>query len=171
MALTIHQKSVYLMVYNATLISRSIGKKFAGENNETRKLKLEKIRKCVFEQIEDLTTRMDRNKLTENDIIKSIDNLSTKLGISFGQAQKPINVILKYHFYLTRNNDARIKRRLHCPIDSFIQQKLGKSRTSLTKISKENYLEMQKIIGEKSKNRIDFDTQWDERYLKKWGLL
>ncbi|MCD6531190.1 hypothetical protein J7K99_01945, partial [bacterium] len=78
---------------------------------------------------------MEKSELTENNIIAAIESLSNEFGISFGQAQKPINVILKYHFYLTNGNDD-IKKELHCPIDSVILKKLGigKSKISLTKI-------------------------------------
>jgi len=165
MALIIHQKSVYLIIFNATMISRSVGKNIkAGKSVKDFKVK-------VFEEIEVLTNKMDNCALTEKNIIDSIDTLSNEFGISFGQAQKPINVILKYHFYLTKSNDDHIKKALHCPIDSLILKKLGKSGISLTKITKEKYLGIQKEIENRCDTRIAFDTQWDEQNLRAEGIL
>jgi len=161
MPLTIHQKSVYLTIFNATMILRSVGKNIKGT------LKDFKVR--VFEELEKLISKMDEGTLTERDIIDSIDNLTREFGISFGQAQKPINVILKYHFYLTKKNDDRLKGTLHCPIDSFILRKLGKKGISLTKIDKEEYLKIQEEIKNRSPARITFDT-WDEQHLRDEGL-
>jgi hypothetical protein len=49
MALTIYQKSVYLIIFNATMISRSIGKNIkAGKSVKDFKIK-------VFEKLEMLT--------------------------------------------------------------------------------------------------------------------
>jgi len=165
MALTIHQKSIYLIIFNATMISRSVGKNIkAGKS-------LKDFKASVFKELEMLTNKIDTSTLTEENIIYSIDNLRNKFGISFGQSQKPINVILKYHFYLTKSNEDSTKKMLHCPIDSLILKKLGKSGVSLTKVNKENYLEIQKEIENRVDTRIAFDTQWDEQHLRDEGLL
>jgi len=165
MALTIYQKSIYLIIFNATMISRSVGKNIkVGKSVKDFKVSL-------FKEIEMLTSKMDTNTLTEENIINSIDNLCNEFGISFGQAQKPINVILKYHFYLTKSSETSMKKVLHCPIDSLILKKLGKSGISLTKIDKEKYLKIQKEIGNRGNTRIEFDTSWDEQHLREEGLL
>ena len=168
MGLTIHQKSVYLMIFNATMISRSVGKNI----KEGKSVKDFKV--STFQQIEKLIDKMERNELTESDILNAIENLSNEFGISFGQAQKPINVILKYHFYLMNGND-NIKKELHCPIDSVVLKEVGRDRISLTKIHKEEYLKLQQEIKEKMERRgdtrIEFDTQWDEQHLEEEGLL
>jgi len=165
MALTIYQKSVYLIIFNATMISRSVGK------NIKRNKSLKDFKVRVFKELEILTSKMDTRILTEENIIDSINNLRNEFGISFGQAQKPINVILKYHFYLTKSNEDHIKKMLHCPIDSVILKKLGKSGISLTKIKKEKYLEIQKDIENRCDTKIAFDTQWDEQHLRDEGIL
>ncbi|MCL0066587.1 hypothetical protein M1N53_01260 [Thermodesulfovibrionales bacterium] len=165
MALTIHQKSIYLVIFNATMISRSVGK-----NIRTGK-SVKDFKVSVFEKLEMLTNKMDAGTLTEANIIESINDLTEEFQISFGQAQKPINVILKYHFYLTRSNDDNIKKVLHCPIDSLILKKLSKSGISLTKITKEKYMEIQKEIKNRCDARITFDTQWDEQHLREEGIL
>lgn len=165
MGLTIYQKSVYLIIFNATMISRSVAKNI-GENRDVKDFKVR-----VFKELETLTNKMDTGTLTEKDILDSIDNLSNEFRISFGQAQKPINVILKYHFYLTRSNDKKIEKILHCPIDSLILKKLNIRGISLTKINKEIYLEIQKDIEDRCNTKIAFDTQWDEQHLRDEGII
>ena len=107
MALTIYQKSVYLIILNATMILRSVGKSLKA-NESDKSVKDFKIK--VFEKINKLTDLMDKRLLKENNILDSIKELSKEFPISFGQAQKPINVILKYHFYLTKNENASVPR-------------------------------------------------------------
>lgn len=164
MALTIHQKSVYLGILNATMILRSIGKSLKGK----RTIKDFKIQ--LFKEIEKLTYLMDIRKLTEKHILKSIQELSKEFKISWGQSQKAINVILKYHFYLTEIKDSRIKKILHCPIDSVILKAMHKKGFSLTKIDEKIYKEIQREIQNCSPTRIDFDTKWDEQKLKEAGI-
>lgn len=165
MALTIYQRSIYLIIFNATMISRSVGKNItAGKSVKDFKVR-------VFEKLEMLTNKMDMGKLIEKNIVDSINDLSEEFQISFGQAQKPINVILKYHFYLTKDHNDPIKKALHCPIDSLILKKLDKSGISLTKITKEKYLELQKEIQSHYDTRIEFDTHWDEQHLREEGIL
>jgi hypothetical protein len=159
------------------MISRSVAKNFKSE----RRLRLKNFKIEVFKEIKKLTSKMNAGKLSEKDIIKSIDNLRNKFKISFGQAQKPINVILKYHFYLTRKNKDLtkdpMKKVLHCPIDSIILKRLGeRSNLKLTAIDKDKYLELQERIEHYCKKkhfntRIEFDELWDEQHLKDEGIL
>lgn len=150
------------------MVLRSVGKNIkAGKSVKDFKVR-------VFQELEKLINKMDKSKLTEHDIVSAIESLVNEFGISFGQAQKPINVILKYHFYLTDGDDNIIKV-LHCPVDSIILKKLGKSGVSLTKIDKNRYLKLQQEIKGKTENcgstRIEFDTQWDEQHLQDEGIL
>ena len=110
-------------------------------------------------------------QLTENDILDSIRSLSSEFGISLGQAQKPINVILKYHFYLTRSEDEQTKKVLYCPIDSVVLKDLLGRKLSLTLIDEKMYLAIQDLIQKHSKTRIDYDTVWDKQHLQEEGIL
>lgn len=165
MTLTIYQKSVYLIIFNATMISRSVGKSLKGNKS----IKDFKIR--VFEKLNKLTDLMNTGRLTEDNILYSIKELCDEFQISFGQAQKPINVILKYHFYLTKSKDEDIKKILHCPIDSVVLKALNKRGIYLTRIDKEKYQEIQQEIQNRSPSRIEFDTRWDEQHLQEEGIL
>ena len=165
MPLTIHQKSALLPLLNATMILRSLGKSLS------RKKSLKEFKRKLFEKLDKLTDLLNDGKLTEGHIIASIKALSQEFDISFGQAQKPINVILKYHFYLTRNKNQRTQKVLHCPIDSFILGELNERAISLTKIKDKEYRKFQQEIQNQNSIRIEFDTKWDEQHLRRSGLL
>jgi len=166
MSLTTEQKSVYLVILNATMILRSIGKTF-----KSNRRKLKAFKKKLFKEVGNLTSRMERNILKEKDIIASIERISKSSKISFGQSQKAINVLLKYHYYLyKRFLKNRVKAELHCPLDSVILDKLG-IWESLTKIGKEEYLLIQQTILKKKFPRINFDKQWDMQHLQDEGIL
>jgi hypothetical protein len=166
MTLTIYQKSVYSIIYNATMISRSIGKSSMGRKQKVKNFKIR-----VFEKLDNLTDLMNNGKLTEGDILKAITVLSNEFQLSFGQAQKPINVILKYHFYLSYVQNNEIKKILHCPVDSVILKALKKSGSSLTKIDKGKYLSLQREIQKRCSSKIEFDTLWDEKHLRNLGII
>lgn len=168
MALTIYQKSVYLIILNATMILRSVGKSLKA-NESDKSVKDFKIK--VFEKINKLTDLMDKRLLKENNILDSIKELSKEFPISFGQAQKPINVILKYHFYLTKNENAEVKKILYCPVDSIILRKFKKNKVFLTNIKEKEYLEIQREIEKVAPVRIKFDIKWDEQHLRDEGIL
>ncbi|NQU19347.1 hypothetical protein HQ550_04245 [bacterium] len=168
--LTIEQKSVYLVILNATMILRSIGKRF---KKNRQKLKDYKIK--LFSETERLVAKMEKGRLKEKDIILAIRILSKKCNISFGQSQKAINVLLKFHYrmyekYLNKN----IKPILNCPLDSIILNEL-EIKKSLTSINEIDYQDIQNKIANKmaktSLARIDFDRVWDKRHLKEEGLL
>ena len=166
MPLTTEQKSVYLVILNATMILRSIGKTF-----KSNRMKLKTFKKELFKEVVNLTSRMERNILKEKDIIVSIERISKSCKISFGQSQKAINVLLKYHYYLyKRFLKDRVKVELHCPLDSFILDKL-RIWESLTNIGKEEYLLIRQKILKKKFPRINFDKQWDEQHLRDEGIL
>lgn len=171
MALTVQQKAIYLLVFNATMIMRSVGK--------TLRLKPEQraFRQQVFQVVAQLANKMDRGELREPDILNAILTLAAESRVSVGQAQKPINVLLKYHYYLTGRKDADTRMVLHCPIDSVILKELGVIDRSLARMTKGRYLELQDLILERSSCgahapcRVDFDAAWDRQSLDRAGLL
>jgi hypothetical protein len=167
MALRIHQKSIYLILFNATMISRSVGKTLKATGRA--EVRCFKIR--VFQEVESLIAEMDAGTLAESAIVASIEALSNEFGISVGQAQKAINVILKYHFYLTRPDDQSMRQVLHCPIDSIVQKRLRKRVIPLTRIGMSEYVALQNQIQSRSTCRLDFDTVWDEEHLRDEGIL
>lgn len=161
MSLNIYQKSVYAGLFNSTMIGRSVGKTFKKTNK-----KLDDFRLTVLYTSENLIDKMDKNILSEKDIINSLDELTECFKVSYGQSQKAVNVILKYHYQLYKefkNYDGSV---LHCPLDSTILKELGRNYLSLSKIDKQNYLLIQDEIKTKSRgNRVDFDKLYEEKYV------
>lgn len=166
--LTIYQKSLYLIILNATMITRSIGKTL--KNRNSRKT-LKHYKKRLFKKLIFLSKKLEHGTLTEDAIIRAIEDLANEFSISFGQSQKAINVILKYHYYLNNLENQSIKNILHCPLDSKIIKKLNKKRISLTKIDKREYLSLQEKISKISKCKVCFDDHWDKQHLQDEGLL
>lgn len=164
--LTTFQKSLYLTVLNATMIARSLGKTF-GRNGRERYLKTYKKR--TFEELERLCSKMVDGTLRRGDIHQSIQSIQSDLSISFGQAQKALNVLLKCHYFLYYFGRP-IADELDCPLDSVVLRSLGE-KISLSKMSKPDYLRVQERISAKSGRRIDYDIQWDEQHLREEGLL
>ncbi len=169
MPLTDQQKSVYTLIFSATMILRSIGKTIDLKNQRLSN----KFKRTAFAELERLTDLFDSGKLREPEIVSSINKLHKDFKISYGQAQKAINVILKYHFYLSKNRNMKMKEILHCPLDSTILEILGRKKLKLSNIDEETYLEIQDEIKKAAQPgaRIDYDNSWDEQHLKKWGLL
>jgi len=166
MGLSIYQKSVYLIIFNATMIARSLGKTLKDKST------LAEFKKDVFRAFYALVRLMDEKRLTEDAILESIRALRSKFefGVSFGQAQKPINVLLKYHFYLTKSGDAETERILHCPVDSVVLRELRMKPQSLAKIDEDEYLKIQDNIGRLCATRIAFDRKWDQENLRGAGI-
>ena len=156
------------MILNATMILRSIGKTFS-EDNSNRTLKEFKIH--LFKEVSKLTRKMDTNVITERILLNSITRLSNEFNISIGQSQKAINVILKFHFHLSNKYNKRIKKILHCPIDSKILAELNEKKLRLNKIDITTYLYLQKKISNLEEYRIDYDIHWDKQHLSEEGLL
>jgi hypothetical protein len=165
---SLHQKSAYLIILNATMILRSIGTTFK-HNNDGKTLKEYKI--CLFKILCEIFNLIESNEFNENVLRNSIIELANQFSISIGQSQKPINVILKFHYYLNNINNNDIKKQLDCPIDKIMLKELGFTNLSLNAIDLEQYNKLQKIINERVQFRIDFDDIWDRQHLEAEGLL
>jgi hypothetical protein len=164
--LTTYQRSLYLTVLNATMIARSLGKTFR-RNERERNLKGYKRR--TFEELEHLCSKMVDGTLRRGNIHQSIQSIQSDLSISFGQAQKALNVLLKCHYFLYYFGKP-IADELDCPLDSVVLRSLGE-KISLSTMDKPDYLRVQRRISAKAARRIDYDIQWDERHLREEGLL
>lgn len=166
MSINIYQKSVYIGLFNSTMIGRSVGKTLKKSNRKFRDFKL-----AVLKESEKLISKMKGNNLSEKDIIVSLDKLAEDFKISYGQAQKGINVILKYHYQLYKNLKKYNGRALHCPLDSNILAELEIKDLPLSKINKETYLSIQDKIANLSDIRVDFDERYEKKYVARIGWL
>lgn len=156
------------------MVLRSIGRTLDIDDKDKRRERLKTFKQECFKEIKILINKMEKKELTEDDILASISKITDPPDISFGQAQKPINVILKYHYYLFHDSDEnnKIKKELFCPIDSRVLNKLGGySGLALSRTKKDKFLEIQNKISEQGDTKIDYDLDWDKEHLEDEGLL
>ena len=165
MPLNIYQKSLYIGLFNSTMIGRSVGKIFKKEHKSFKDFKL-----AILEESENLICKMEKKTLSEKDIIDSLDGIVERFKVSYGQAQKGINVILKYHYQLYKNLKKYNGKALHCPLDSNILAELKIKDLPLSKIDKEKYLSIQNKIANLSDIRVDFDEKYEKKYLARIGI-
>lgn len=166
MPLHIYQKSLYSVLFNSTMIGRSVGKILKKDNKSFKDFKL-----TVLRESEKLIDKMEKNSLSEKDIIDSLDKLVKCFKISYGQAQKGINVILKYHYQLYKNLKNYNGGVLHCPLDSNILTELKIKNLPLSKVDKNMYLLIQNKIEKLSPIRVNFDEVYEKKYLTRIGWL
>lgn len=103
------------MFYKESQIGRSVGK-----NNI-------KFKRKLFDTIIKLIVKADNLKLENKHIRNAIKNLSEETDVSIGQAQKVINVYLKYYCILT-DKPSYIIKELDCPLDSKIMSGFDKNK-------------------------------------------
>lgn len=164
--LTTYEKSVYLDIFNESMNVRMLGESFPLHGRAER---IKKFKWLVFAELEHLCSRMKFESLQTSDIRKSIEHVSTAAGVSFGQAQKAINVLLKYHYFL-HDAESGAGAELDCPLDGLVLRELG-VRISLQRLEREEYVDIQEKIAGLVSRRVDFDRRWDEQRLKDEGLL
>lgn len=121
----------------------------------------EAIREYIRDELWELSIKYSR-KVEENEHIKTIETFQNEVnkkflgmlarnGLTFGRAQKLINLYLKYMWVC-----GFIKEPPHCPIDSIIIGKLGREVRGFrfTNMGKDDYkkvlLGIKKIKGEQS---------------------
>lgn len=165
--MTLQQKSVYVIILNATMILRSIGRTLKRNHRGTTA----DYKRSLFRKLERLTACMDNKSLTEAQIVRAIRSLAAEFDISIGQSQKAINVILKYHFYLSAKQNKKMRKVLHCPVDRITLRGLKWKKISLNNLEIKEYRNIQRKIADICKNRIDFDDGWDEQLMKKNGIV
>lgn len=162
--MTLTQKLPFLILFNASMILRSVSrrksdKRVLSENYKNRKISL--FRKETFKQFYKLAKKIDNSNLKRVHIHNSIRSISKKTHTSFGQAQKGLNVLLKYYCHLFYY-DSRVMKELDCPLDKFILDSLDKS-IFLNHITEKYYLEIQNNVSTGRNSRIAYDYKWDKK--------
>jgi len=146
-----------IIEYNkASQLDRS----FSKTNLSSEKKKL--FRKRLLEICISLMKKIDDETLTNSIIrenIKELKNIDNN--ISFGQAQKVVNVCLKQYCFIT--NKEKILYELDCPLDSTTMKPYNIFNDNMLSVNEKDYLEYQKIF-EKENNgiRILKDKEYDK---------
>ena len=128
-------------------------------SNLCKEQKIE-FRKELVKSCKRLLEKVDNNTLKNVHIRKEISNLEKiDKKISFGQAQKVINVCLKQYCFLM--NKSKLIKELDCPLDSTTMQDCGVNNKSMYNVEREDYIKYQKIFKKKSKVKIFRDIDYD----------
>jgi hypothetical protein len=123
-----------IIEYNkASQLDRSFSKtKLTEQNKKIFRKKL--LENCIFlmKKIDDgtLTNDLIRAKIKE---LKNID-----VNISFGQAQKVINVCLKQYCFITMKE--KILRELDCPLDSTTMRSYNITNKNMINVTEKDYI-------------------------------
>jgi len=155
-----------IIEYNkASQLDRSFSKtKLAQKSRiEFRKRLLEY---CIF-----LMGKIDNETLRNSDIRKKIKEL-TKIddNISFGQAQKVINVTLKQYCFLL--NKKSLFKELDCPLDTTTMRDYKIKHKKMIDVNEKDYLEYQDIYYKEFEGmRILKDWCYDENRINKFFKL
>ena len=119
------------------------------------------FRKELVKSCKKLIKRIDNDTLTNKHIRKEIDRLKNIDGnISYGQAQKVVNVCLKQYCFLMNKSD--LIKELDCPLDSTTMKNCKIENDSMYNVEKEDYLEYQEIFKKQYGERIFRDIEYDE---------
>jgi hypothetical protein len=98
------------MFYKESQLGRSVR-----ENDAASKVN---FKRELFNSILELVRKVDRGTLTNSDIREKIRKLANGTGVAVGQAQKVVNVYMKYYCLLKEKKN--LWEELDCPIDSGI---------------------------------------------------
>ena len=128
--------------------------------SDTKKVE---FRKKLLEYCLLLMEKIDSETLINSDIREKIRELAKiDNNISFGQAQKVINVTLKqYCFILNKEN---LLKELDCPLDSTTMKGYKINHKKMIDVNEDDYLEYQDIFNKEFNGfKILKDRSYDEK--------
>lgn len=151
---------LFIIEYNkASQLDRSFSKSGI-EKSDILKFRRYLVKYCIelMGRIEDstITTKMIRDR------IRKLKNIHQN--ISFGQAQKVINVCLKQYLFLTNNLECISQ--LDCPLDSTTMKGYGIKNKRMINVTEKDYIKYQNIFEEKFRYRILKDIKYDKERIK-----
>jgi len=153
-----------IIEYNkASQLDRSFSKtKLTDEKKKVFRKKL--LENCIF-----LMKKIDDGTLTNNIIrqkIKELKNIDEN--ISFGQAQKVINVCLKQYCFITMKEN--ILKELDCPLDSTTMKSYKIRNNNMLNVTENDYLEYQKKFENEFHGiRILKDQEYDRLRIRNFS--
>jgi len=109
-----------------------------------------------------LMEKIDNETLVNNDVREKIRELAKiDNNISFGQAQKVINVTLKQYCFIV--NKGNLLKELDCPLDSTTMKGYKIKHKKMIDVNEDDYLEYQNIFNEEFDGlKILKDSKYDE---------
>jgi hypothetical protein len=122
-------------------VDRSLGNSISAETKK-------KFRETLLSEIVFLMGKVDDESLKNEDIRNSIRKIkNVDEAISFGQAQKVVNVSLKQYCFVTNKNE-NILKELDCPLDRTTMKGCKIKHNNMKNVDEEDYKNYQKRFEE-----------------------
>lgn len=145
---------LFIIEFNrASQLDRSISK----NSNEPKS----GFRKGLVKTCLDLISLVDAGTISNMEIRKKIRSLSQKYSVSYGQAQKVINVCLKQYVFLTQKFDC--VKELDCPLDSTTMKGCHISHNKMCSVDESDYIQYQDLFDQRYNPRILKDEIYDKQ--------
>lgn len=125
------------------------------------------FRKTLIEKCLELMSDIDDDKITNKkirDTIRKIKNIDSN--ISFGQAQKVINVCLKQYAFITNKENCIDK--LDCPLDTITMKGYKIKNNRMINVKEDDYVKYQEIFEKENSYRIKQDLKYDDNRIRKF---
>jgi len=155
-----------IIEYNkASQLDRSLSK-----TNLTKKKKKE-FREKLLDSCIHLMAKIDDETLTTSIIRKAIKRLKDiDDNISFGQAQKVVNVCLKQYCFITKKEE--ILKELDCPLDSTTMEGYHIGNNKMINVEEVDYVKYQEKFKEEHNGiRILKDMKYDKKRINDFENL
>ncbi|MCL1947722.1 MAG: hypothetical protein FWF51_11350 [Chitinivibrionia bacterium] len=135
-----------------------------GITNEKKKA----FREALLRETIHLFGKVDDGSLKNENIFNSIKKVKDiDKNISFGQAQKVINVAVKQYCFITKQKE-NILQELDCPLDSITMKGCGIKNRKMCDVSEEDYVNYQKYFKEKCGLKILKDVEYDDNRISEF---
>lgn len=150
---------LFIIEFNrASQLDRSISK----NSNEPKS----GFRKALVKTCLALIKEMDDKTLSNVKIRKGIKNLSEKYGVSYGQAQKVINVCLKQYMFLTQKYEFATE--LDCPLDSTTMKGCHISHNKMCSVKEDDYKNYQNLFEKQFALKVLKDEEYDKHRINNY---
>lgn len=150
---------LFIIEFNrASQLDRSISK---NSNEPKSGFRNALVKTCLA-----LIKEMDDKTLSNVKIRKGIKNLSEKYGVSYGQAQKVINVCLKQYMFLTQKYEFATE--LDCPLDSTTMKGCHISHNKMCSVKEDDYKKYQNLFEKQFALKVLKDEEYDKQRINNY---
>ena len=124
------------------------------------------FRKGLVKTCLDLISLVDAGTISNMEIRKKIKSLSQKYGVSYGQAQKVVNVCLKQYVFLTQKFDC--VNELDCPLDSTTMNGCHISHNKMCSVKEDDYKNYQNLFEKQFALKVLKDEEYDKQRINNY---
>ena len=124
------------------------------------------FRKGLVKTCLDLISLVDAWTISNMEIRKKIKSLSQKYGVSYGQAQKVVNVCLKQYVFLTQKFDC--VNELDCPLDSTTMNGCHISHNKMCSVKEDDYKNYQNLFEKQFALKVLKDEEYDKQRINNY---